>query len=216
MNVFLDLDGTLTDPACGITRCLEHALHALGYRCPPQSELECYIGPPLRDCFGELLPQASFETIDRAIALYRQRFDRVGLFENVLYPHAAEFLACLRRDGHRLRLVTSKPHVYAERILDHFKVARCFAGVHGAELSGAKGDKATLVGMALDASESSPEDACMVGDRSHDIIGARAHGVATIGVLWGYGSEVELRAAGADSLACTMTDVRARLRLLGG
>ena len=210
--LFFDLDGTLTEPAPGITACLAHALHALGRPTPPPSELRRFIGPPLRDAFAELLATSKSELIEEAVRLYRVRFSSIGLFENTLYPGIEEALARLELDGFRLAVVTSKPRVYADSILDHFRIARYFRGVYGAELSGERSNKAELVAHALEGEAIGPSQACMIGDRHHDVSGARACGVSTIGVTWGYGSAEELRGAGADAVIDAARELPAACR----
>jgi phosphoglycolate phosphatase len=156
------------------------------------------VGPPLRESFAELLGASDPLLVERALALYRERFTTVGLFENEVYPGIPDALMRLRDAGHELRVATSKPHVYARRILAHFGLLDLFVEVHGAELSGERGDKTSLIRHILAGAP--PGDTSMVGDRRHDVEGAHANGVEAVGVLWGYGSRAELEAAGADVL----------------
>jgi phosphoglycolate phosphatase len=206
-HLFFDLDGTLTEPALGITACIEHALRALGVPPPAPAELRRFIGPPLRDAFAELLRTSDAALIEDAVRLYRERFSSVGLFENEPYPGIGRVLTELDGDGFGLVVVTSKPEVYARRILRHFELARFFANVYGAELSGERSTKAELVAHALQRESLGPERVCMIGDRRHDIEGARACGVRAIGVAWGHGSVDELRAAGADVVVATLPEL---------
>jgi phosphoglycolate phosphatase len=201
MNLLVDLDGTLTDPGLGITRCLEHALSALGQ--PVPGTLTWCVGPPLRATFAQLLGSADPEVLDRAIGLYRERFVSVGMFENAVYPGVVAGLQELRHAGHQLRVVTSKPHVYARRILDHFALSDAFVSIHGSELSGEFADKADLIRHVL-STELFEDRPHMVGDRRHDIEAAHANSLPGVGVLWGYGSGAELEAAGADTLVQSM------------
>jgi phosphoglycolate phosphatase len=203
MNLLLDLDGTLTDPGLGITRCLQHALSALGAAAPSTRELSWCVGPPLRESFAKLLGDSDPEVLDRAIGLYRERFVSVGMFENAVYPGVAAGLGELKSAGHQMWVVTSKPHVYARKILDHFALSDAFASVYGSELSGENGDKAELIRHVL-STERFKDLPVMVGDRRHDIEGAHANGLLGVGVLWGYGSRPELEAAGADRLVESM------------
>ena len=207
MNVFFDLDGTLTDPGLGITRCLQHALGVLGRDVPPAGALRGFVGPPLHESFAELLQTRDRTTLDRAVGLYRERFVAAGMFENELYPGIPEGLRSLSEDGHRLWVVTSKPAVYAERIVDHFGLRRWIRGVHGSELSGDNADKRDLIRNALDAERLAGRETWMVGDRRHDIRGARANGVPSIAVLWGYGTPDELRAAGPDHVVGSVPEL---------
>jgi len=207
VNLLLDLDGTLTDPAVGITRSIQHALAGMGRPVPPARELLRFIGPPLRGTFQELLDTRSGEHVDEAIRRYRERFVAVGMFENELYADVPEALNRLRLRGHRLWVVTSKPHVFARRIIDHFGLTSVFEGVYGSELSGENVDKADLIHIAVDREGLAIEDSWMIGDRAQDILGARANGVASIAALWGYGSVEELRAVNPDRMARSMREL---------
>ncbi len=201
--VYFDLDGTLTDPKPGITRCIRYALERMGHAAPSEDELTWCIGPPLRPSLAVLVGETN---ADRALALYRERFADVGLYENAIYPGIAELLTALR--GRRLFVATSKPRVYAERILIHFGIAHYFEHVFGSELDGTRADKGALLAHALAATGTAPEKSAMIGDREHDMIGARANAMAGIGVLYGYGSEAELRRAGARGIYATPDDLR--------
>jgi phosphoglycolate phosphatase len=203
-HLFLDLDGTLTDPAPGIAACFQHSARALGHTRLDEAEVRRCIGPPLREAFVELLGTRDVARIEEAVRLYRERFSTVGLFENALYPGVPAALARWCAAGHPLSIVTSKPAVYAERIVDHFGLRPFLRRVYGAELSGERSTKAELVAHALAGERLAAAEACMIGDREHDVHGARAHGVAAIGVTWGYGSRAELEAAGADAIVDTL------------
>jgi phosphoglycolate phosphatase len=206
VRLLFDLDGTLTDPGCGITRCLQHALAGLGRVAPPAEDLGWCIGPPLRESLGHLLGSSDESSIDQALALYRERFVAVGMYENTVYPGVRDGLMRLAEAGHRSWVVTSKPHVYARAILAHFGLLGMFVAVHGSELSGERADKVSLLRHVLDV-EAWDTQPHVVGDRRHDIEGAHANGLRAIGVLWGYGSRAELEAAGADALVSTMADL---------
>jgi phosphoglycolate phosphatase len=196
MNVLIDLDGTLTDPREGILNCIKHALAGLGDPCPSDAQLERYIGPPLQQTFEGLFGAGS-PKVQAAIALYRQRFAAVGMFENRVYAGIPEMLAGLTGLGADLVVATSKPTVFAERILEHFGLARHFDAVFGSELDGTRSSKAELIRHILEARSIAPAGACMIGDREHDMRGAKENSVRGIGVLWGYGSRAELIDAGA-------------------
>src|SRR5262245_25330337 len=167
MRLLFDLDGTLTDPRLGITRCLRHALLALGKEAPPEEELCRYIGPPLRSAFVELLGSRDEAVLDEAVRLYRERFSTVGLFENDVYEDVPQGLRDLRAAGHLLWVVTSKPQEYAERILVHFGLRELFESVYGSDLSGARSDKRELVGHVLACERFTGDAPVMVGDRKH-------------------------------------------------
>lgn len=197
-TIFFDLDGTLTDSRPGITRSIQHALERLGKPVPPPEELTWCLGPPLQQSLKALL---GTEALAQAgLKHYRERFAEIGLFENDVYAGVEEVLAALKADGRRLFVATSKPHVYAERIIRHFGLDRYFDRVFGAELDGTRSDKTNLLAYALAQTRTDPAQALMIGDRSHDIIGARNNAMAAVGVLYGYGSEEELRGAGAQRL----------------
>ncbi len=199
LNVLLDLDGTLTDPREGITRCIQYALRRLDRPVPEQHHLLHCIGPPLHASFVDLL-NGDAALADRALALYRERFGEVGLYENALYPGIGQALDTLREGGARLYLATSKPTVYARRIVAHFALESRLEGVFGSELDGTRTDKVGLLGWIVDELSIDPAVTVMVGDRKYDMIGARANGIEPVGVTWGYGARAELLDAGATRL----------------
>lgn len=166
------------------------------------------MGPPLGRTFAELLGSSEASLIEQAVRHYRERFAPVGLYENQPYADVAEGLAALRGDGHRLWVVTSKPTVFARRILDHFGLAARFEDVYGSSLATTGSEKDALVGEALRGAGLRAEGTWMVGDRALDVEGARAHGLRAVGVLWGYGSEDELRAARPHALVRSMAELR--------
>ena len=205
-NVLLvDLDGTLTDPAEGIVGSFRDALKAMGRPAPPAEDLTWIIGPPLRRSFADRL--GGPEAAEKALKFYRARYETTGLFEAVVYEGAPEALAALKSNGVRLILCTSKPVVYARRILERFDLARFFDAAYGAELDGRFDDKGDLIAHILADERLEPQACAMLGDRKHDVIGAARNGVPTIGALWGYGGEAELRAAGAALLCATPAEV---------
>jgi len=204
-HVYFDLDGTLTDPAPGIVACIEYALHELGARA--SGDLRRFIGPSLRESFAELLETQERERIEEAMRLYRERFSTTGLYENAVYDGVETVLGELCDRGFALRVVTSKPKVYADRIVDHFELRRFFPTVYGPELSGELSDKAELLAHVLTAEAAAPGQVCMIGDRRHDVLGAKANELRAIGVLWGYGDELELQTAGADRIVARVVDL---------
>lgn len=204
-TIFFDLDGTLTDPKPGITRSIRYALERLDHPViPPEDELTWCIGPPLRSSFVKILGE---DSADRAVALYRERFSDIGLYENRVYDGIAEVLATLNDSGHRLFVATSKAHVYADRIIDHFELRRFFGHVFGAELDGTRSDKSHLLEYALQQTATDPSKSLMIGDRSHDMVGAGKNGISGIGVLYGYGSREELTGAGARHVCATPAEI---------
>jgi phosphoglycolate phosphatase len=206
-TIFFDLDGTLTDSKPGITRCIQHALGELGHAVPPPEELHWCIGPPLAASFARLLDSSDPALLARALALYRERFGTVGLFENALYPAVPDTLAALCAAGYRQCVVTSKPHVYARRIVEHFGLFGAIDEVYGSELDGTRGDKGELIAHVLRERGLAPADAVMIGDREHDVLGAARCGVTVIGAAWGYGGVAELRRHRARLIAADMAEL---------
>jgi phosphoglycolate phosphatase len=199
-TLLFDLDGTLTDPREGITRCIAHALQKLGHDAPPLDDLLFAIGPPLRGSFAKLMATEDAQQVEAAIVAYRERFSTVGLFENALYPDIRETIVEARSRGHAIYLATSKPIVFAVRILDHFGLSPLFDGAYGSELDGRRDDKTELLAHLIEERKLDPAHCVMIGDRSHDIVAARNHGMLGVGVTWGYGSRDELTGAGAHAL----------------
>jgi phosphoglycolate phosphatase len=208
-NILLDLDGTLTDPREGIVRCIQHALHTLGRESPDASELERYIGPPLGRSFQELLGTTDSELVADALSAYRARFTSEGLFENRVYPEIPHALEALCRAGRMLYLVTVKPRVFAQRILDHFQLAAHLRAVYAPELTELLPDKTSLVASTLSREGLDPASACMVGDRADDMLAARKNGIRTLAVTWGYGSRAELESAGPDFIVDSVPELLA-------
>ncbi|MCB1682841.1 MAG: HAD hydrolase-like protein [Pseudomonadales bacterium] len=197
-DLFFDLDGTLTDPKIGITRCIQFALEQLGQPAPPMEDLIWCIGPPLIESFRTLVGERCAGT---ALTRYRERFTETGLYENQVYSGMPQVLDTLRHHGARLHVASSKPLIYVERILNHFELSAYFDTVFGAELDGTRSDKTELLNHALLETGVHPGRAAMIGDRAHDAIGAKNNNMDFIGVLYGYGDEAELRGEGAVHLA---------------
>lgn len=191
-TVLFDLDGTLTDPFEGITRSIQHALDKMSSKVPDAKDLHWCIGPSLWDSFRVLLDTDDKAELDRAVAFYRERFTDVGLYENTLIEGIPQTLSDLRSLGFELHVCTSKPHAYAGKIVEHFKLMPYFGKVYGSELDGKRSAKADLISYILDEEGITSTQVVMIGDREHDLIGAKANGVESIGVLWGYGSHDEL------------------------
>ena len=200
--IFFDLDGTLTDPKEGITRSIQYALQKLDLPViPTEDELTWCIGPPLRASFIRLL--GAEENADRAVSLYRERFSDIGLFENRVYDGIAEVLTTLSQSGQRMFVATSKPHVFATRIVEHFGLRHHFEHVFGSELDGTRVDKSDLLAYALKTVSVDPSKTLMIGHRSHDMVGAKNNGMQATGVLYGYGNRDELLGAGAREVCTT-------------
>jgi phosphoglycolate phosphatase len=212
MTLFFDLDGTLSDPSDGITRCIQYALAKLGRPYPPKAELVQFIGPPLRWTFPRLLGSEDGDLVDKAVSYYRERFGDVGLFENEVYPGVPEMLARLQGEGHRLYVVTSKPTVYSDRIVAHFGFDRWILKVFGPHLDGRFDEKSELIGHLLHELSLDPARTVMIGDRARDIESGKAHGTLTIGVTYGFGSEAEIAAAGPDEICCNPAEIDQAVR----
>lgn len=197
MQLLFDLDGTLTDSRPGIILSIQHSLAETGLQVPAAEDLLWCIGPPILETFRKLVAEAP-EQFEPAVLKYRERYGAVGLFENELYPGIPETLAELRDLGHVLHVATSKAEIYARPVIEHFGLGPYFASVNGSELDGTRANKADLIAHILQQERISPADALMIGDRSHDMIGATANGVTGIGALWGYGTGSELMKSGAS------------------
>jgi phosphoglycolate phosphatase len=197
-QLFFDLDGTLTHPHEGITRCIQHALRSGGIEPPAATDLVQFVGPPLRDSFAILLATADESRLDAAMSAYRARYETTGIFENAICPGIPEALETLTRNGHHLSVVTAKPTVFAKRVLGHFGLGQFFGGVYGPDLSSCGYSKGSLIRTALEATGFAPVSVGMIGDRADDVNGARANGIHAIAVTWGYGTDEELAAARPD------------------
>jgi phosphoglycolate phosphatase len=215
MELLFDLDGTLTDPGEGIIRCIQYALEKLGGEVPPAVELHSCVGPPLSESFARLLSKDN-EIIDKAIDFYRERYSTTGIFENALYPGIPRALGELRAQGWRLYIATSKPYVFARRVAEHFEIATAFHEIYGPELHDTRSGKIELIRCLLEQEQLDPTGVWMVGDRAHDIVGARANGVGPIGVLWGYGSQSELEESGSEIIVSNVEELVEQTGLLSG
>ncbi|GJM42969.1 MAG: hydrolase [Ardenticatenaceae bacterium] len=196
-TLLFDLDGTLTDPKVGITESIRYALGKMERPYPPNASLDWCIGPPLQESFAKLLQSDDPKSGKDAMRLFRERFGTVGLFENTPYPAISKLLQTLQAAGLRLFIATSKPTVYAKQIVQHFDLEHYFLAVYGSELDGRFTHKNELIHHLLKQENLDPNHTLMIGDREHDILGAKANNVPAAGVNWGYGSQVELTTAGA-------------------
>lgn len=208
--LLFDLDGTLTDPKVGITTCVQYALKELGIEEPDLDKLEPFIGPPLKDSFMQFYDMSE-EQAEVAIAKYRERFSDVGLFENEVYAGVPQMLHTLQSKGLFLAVASSKPTVYVERILEHFKIRKYFKVVVGSELDGRRVDKSEVVQEALrqlfGEEPVKKEQVYMIGDRKFDVEGAKALGIESVGVTYGYGSMEELKEAKADYIVRSVEEL---------
>ena len=202
--VLFDLDGTLTDPKIGICTSVQYALKDVGIEVENLDLLEPFIGPPLKDSFMKYY-HMSAEEADQAIAKYRERFSTIGLYENTMYPGIDRLLNKLKESGISLAIASSKPTVFVEKILKHFELYDYFSVVVGSELDGRRGTKEEVVEEALfqlcGNKKEEYQSCVMIGDRKFDVEGAKAYGIDSIGVTYGYGGKEELRKAGVTYLA---------------
>jgi len=207
-TILFDLDGTLTDPAEGICGSVMYALEKAGRPVGPPESYHKYIGPPLLRSF-EVYDNATPEESLTLLGYYRERFSAVGLFENKVYPGISELLKELKRRGARIAVATGKPTVYSRRILEHFELLSFIDCVSGISLSNEPQDKCqTILHALFEMGVEDKKDCVMVGDRSHDAVGAKMGGIDFIGVLYGYGSREELECEGAQILAEDVPDLR--------
>lgn len=211
--VMFDLDGTLTDPKAGITRSVQYALAKLGIDEPDLEHLTPFIGPPLRTTFQDVYRLTPAQA-EAAVSHYREYFVHQGIYENALYEGIPQLLNSLRNVPLNIVLATSKPTVFATEILRHFDIEHFFDTVVGSYLDGTRSQKSEIIEHILGRYPDCPTTRfIMVGDRMHDIVGAQAHGIASIGVLYGYGSPDEIIAAGPTHVAQTVLQL---LELLVG
>lgn len=206
-HILFDLDGTLTDPAEGITKCIAYALASKGIHISDLDHLKPLIGPPLKDsfmqCFG-FDEQDALTCVDK----YRERFATQGLYENLLFDAVPELLESLRSKDYKIYLATSKPELFARRILKHFAIDQYFDFAGGSALDDSRPTKTSVIQYVMQqANLSTPQQCLMVGDRKHDLIGARETGMDAIGVLYGYGSMEELHQENPAYLVHSVADL---------
>ena len=212
--LLFDLDGTLTDPMVGITSSVQYALEKFGVRVRYLKELIPFIGPPLAESFQKFYG-FSKEDAERAIQYYREYYAPKGIFENEVYEGIPEMLAHLTEAGFTLLVATSKPTVFARKVLKHFGIEDYFSFVGGSELDGSRTKKAEVISYILKICGIRAKEAIMIGDRRHDIEGGKACGLESVGVLYGYGTEQELTEAGADHIIRTVAELEDYLRNQG-
>ena len=206
-TILFDLDGTLTDPGEGITNSVAYALKKYGIEVADRRELYKFIGPPLKDSFMKYYGFSETQA-EQAIAYYREYFRDTGIFENKVYGGVEHMLRQLHADGKKIVLATSKPEEFAIRILEHFELKKYFSVVAGASMDSSRSKKGDVIAYAISLCDDfDKEKTVMIGDREHDIIGAKENNLKSIGVLYGYGDETEIKTAGADYIANTPDDI---------
>lgn len=203
-TILFDLDGTLTDSGEGIINCALYALSHFGIPLPDRETLRVFVGPPLHDSFVRFgVPR---EDAERAVSIYRSRYNPIGKYENTPYPGIRGLLERLREDGHKLYVATSKPEAMSIDILEHFDLAKYFTLICGASLDTSRSRKDAVIAWLLEQI-GNQEDIIMVGDTAYDVTGAKAHGIPTIGVSWGYGKIRDMEEAGAVAIAHSMDEL---------
>ena len=209
--ILFDLDGTISDPKIGITRSVQYALKAFGIEEPDLDRLEPFIGPPLIDSFMEFY-HMDLQQAKAAVEKYRERFSVIGLYENELYPGIGQMLEELQNNGCLLAVASSKPEIFVKKILKHFEIDRYFTAVVGSELDGTRVNKDEVVQEALrrlfGEAEIRKNDLVMVGDRKFDVIGAKAMGLHSIAVRYGYAQGSELEESEPDHIAADVEELK--------
>ena len=206
---FFDLDGTITDSAPGITGSVRYAMNKMGKEIPDGLDLRCFIGPPLLYGFSTFCGMSEADSI-RAVELYRENYRAGGMLDCRVYDGIRNTLEALSERGVTLVLATCKPHEFATRILAHFDLLRYFSFVSGPEMDGTRNTKAEVIAYALEHfGITDKSSVLMIGDRADDVIGAAANAIDCAGVLWGFGSQDELKRAGAVAVLNIPSDILA-------
>lgn len=212
--ILFDLDGTITDPMIGITKSVRYALSKFGIQVEDLNTLCKFIGPPLKDSFMNFY-NFSEEDALKAITYYREYFSTDGLYENTVYKNFEDILISLKNNDKSLIIATSKPTVFAEKILEHFNLKKYFDFISGSNLDNTRTKKADVISYALEQQRiNNMSEIIMIGDREHDIIGAKALNIESIGVLHGYGSYEELSSSGADYIVKDVSELKSLLLTL--
>lgn len=201
-----DLDGTLTDPKEGITKSVAYALGKFDIGVKHLDDLKVFIGPPLQDSFMKYYSMDE-EQAQQAIQYYREYFSTTGIFENKVYPGIAQMLQQLKAQNKKVLVATSKPEGFARQIMEHFQLADDVDDVCGATMDGSRSKKGDVIAYALNKHHVHEMDAIMVGDREHDILGAKENHLPCIAVLYGYGSREEFEKAGADVIVESVSEL---------
>jgi len=200
-TILFDLDGTLTDSGEGIINCVIYALERFGLPIPPRDSLRYFVGPPLHESF--IRQGVPADRAEEAVAVYRERYIPIGMFENSPYPGVRELLDNLKAEGHTLYVASSKPEWMCVQILEHFGLSGYFEMICGATMDTSRTNKEAVI-QYLIQKNGRTDNMIMVGDTKFDVLGAKAHGIPCIGVSWGYGSIREMEQAGAVSVAVSM------------
>lgn len=205
-NILFDLDGTLTDSFDGIANAALYALGKMGVTSYLKADLNFFIGPPIFNSFGKIF-DGDEEKINRAVTLYREYFSDRGWKENRVYDGVPQMLWQLNDMGKKLAVATSKPELYSRKITKYFGLDKYFVFEAGASFDSSRAQKAQVIEYAIASTGFDKAKTIMIGDRNHDILGAKKCGLKSMGVLYGYGDLPELKDAGADYVAATPADV---------
>ena len=214
--LLFDLDGTLTDPKEGITKCVQYALKYFGIEAELE-QLMCFIGPPLVDSFKEFYGMCEEDAL-LAVDKYRERFRDIGFFENGVYGGITHMLNRCKELGYTIGLATSKPEEFAVRIIHKYELSQYFDEITGCTMDGSRNNKTDVIKEAfrrMNITEGNVDDVLMIGDREHDIIGAKNCGIQSVGVTFGYALDGELQAAGADYIVDSVEELEDLLERLG-
>ena len=204
-NLLFDLDGTLTDSSEGIIKSVLYTYEKMQLDPPEESVLHTFIGPPLSDSFVKHgVPE---KDKDKAVAIYRERYNSIGKFENAPYPGMIELLQKLKDEGFKLYVATSKPEKTAIEVLDHFDMSGYFDEIAGATFDSSRVQKEDVIRYLLDKMEENDEGTVMIGDTTFDVLGAAELGIPCIAVTWGFGDEAEMQKAGAVSIVKEMDEL---------
>lgn len=209
-HILFDLDGTLTDPMMGITKSVRYALNYYGIEVNDLNDLLPFIGPPLRDSFKEYYGFDEAKA-NEAVEKYREYYKNDGIFDNKVYQGMVECLQTLKDNGKKLYVATSKPEFFAKQIIEHFSLSKYFEYVGGSEFN-SREKKAEVIEYVLKTNQIDNDDVIMVGDRKHDIIGAHENKIPCVGVLYGYGTEDELKQYQADYLVASVEELTELLK----
>ena len=209
-HILFDLDGTLTDPMMGITKSVRYALNYYGIEVKDLNDLLPFIGPPLRDSFKEYYGFDEAKA-NEAVEKYREYYKTDGIFDNKVYQGMVDCLQTLKDNGKKLYVATSKPEFFAKQIIEHFSLSKYFEYVGGSEFN-SREKKAEVIEYVLKTNQIDNDDVIMVGDRKHDIIGAHENKIPCVGVLYGYGTEDELKQYQADYLVSTVEELTELLK----
>lgn len=206
-NILFDLDGTITDPFLGITKAVAYSLNSFDIRINGLDELTVFIGPPLDESFQKYYGMNE-EKSWQAVEKYREYYSQIGLFENEVYEGMEDFLKSLIDSGKDLYICTSKPYIFAKKIIEHFGLTKYFKGIYGAELDGTRKNKKDVIVYCLQQEQLNVDDCLMVGDRKHDVIGAHLNRIQCVGVLYGYGSKEEFENNDCEYIAKNLKELK--------